>query len=68
LEVEADGLRIVVLHGTNEKIVEAFARSQLYDVVIRGHTHKYEIRERGRSIVLNPGEVCGYVSGVKKRA
>ena len=68
LEVEADGLRIVVLHGTNEKIVEAFARSQLYDVVIRGHTHKYEIRERGRSIVLNPGEVCGYVSGVKSVA
>ena len=68
LELEADGLKIVLLHGTNEKIVEAFIRSQLYDVVIRGHTHKYEIRETGRSIVLNPGEVCGYVSGVKSVA
>ncbi|KPU62346.1 phosphodiesterase [Thermococcus sp. EP1] len=68
LEIDADGLRIIVLHGTEEKIVEAFVKSQLYDVVIRGHTHKYEIRETGRSIVLNPGEVCGYVSGVKSVA
>ena len=68
LEIEADEMKIIVLHGTNEKIVEAFARSQLYDVVVRGHTHKYEIRETGRSILVNPGEVCGYLTGIKSVA
>ncbi|MBO8174776.1 MAG: metallophosphoesterase [Thermococcus sp.] len=68
LEIEADGMRIIVLHGANEKIVEAFAKSQLYDVVIRGHTHKYEIRECARTIIVNPGEVCGYVTGIKSVA
>ncbi|NJE07177.1 metallophosphoesterase [Thermococcus sp. M39] len=68
LEIDADGMRIIVLHGTNEKVVEAFARSQLYDVIVRGHTHKYEIRETGRSILVNPGEVCGYLTGIKSIA
>ncbi|ALM76612.1 metallophosphoesterase [Thermococcus barophilus] len=68
LEVKADGMKIIVLHGTNEKVVDAFAKSQLYDVIIRGHTHRYEIRETGRSILVNPGEVCGYVTGIKSVA
>lgn len=68
LEIEADEMKIIVLHGTNEKVVEAFAKSQLYDVIVRGHTHKYEIRETGRSILVNPGEVCGYLTGVKSIA
>lgn len=68
LELNIGGIKIVVLHGTDERIVEAFVRSQLYDIVIRGHTHKYEIREVGRTILLNPGEVCGYVTGVKSVA
>ncbi|WP_297436729.1 metallophosphoesterase [Thermococcus sp.] len=68
LEVEADGMRIAVTHGTDERIVRALARSRLYDVVVVGHTHRYEIREEGRTILINPGEVCGYVTGVKSVA
>ncbi|AIF69992.1 phosphodiesterase [Palaeococcus pacificus DY20341] len=68
LELNVDGIKIAVLHGTDERIVRAFARSQLYDIVIRGHTHKYEIVEFGRTILLNPGEVGGYVSGIKSVA
>ncbi len=68
LEIEADGMKMAVTHGTDERVVRALARSRLYDVVIVGHTHKYEIREEGRTILVNPGEVCGYVSGVKSVA
>ena len=68
LEIEADGMKIAVTHGTDERIVRALARSRLYDVVIVGHTHKYEIREEGRTILVNPGEVCGYLTGVKSVA
>ncbi len=68
LELEADGMKIAVTHGTDERIVRALAQSRLYDVVIVGHTHRYEIREAGRTILVNPGEVCGYVSGVRSVA
>jgi len=68
LEIEADGMKIAVTHGTDERIVKALARSRLYDVVIVGHTHRYEIREEGRTILVNPGEVCGYLSGVRSVA
>ncbi|ASJ09891.1 phosphodiesterase [Thermococcus sp. P6] len=68
LEVEADGMKIVVTHGTDERIVRALTRSNLYDVVVVGHTHRYEIREEGRTVLVNPGEVCGYVTGVRSVA
>ncbi len=68
IELEADGMKIAVTHGTNEVLVRALARSRLYDVVVVGHTHRYEIREEGRTILVNPGEVCGYVTGVKSVA
>lgn len=68
LEIGADGMKIAVTHGTDERIVRALARSRLYDVVIVGHTHRYEIREEGMTILVNPGEVCGYVTGVKSVA
>lgn len=68
LELNADGVKMVVIHGTDERIINALARSHLYDILIRGHTHRYEIRECGRTILINPGEVCGYVTGVKSVA
>ncbi|WP_297475248.1 metallophosphoesterase [Thermococcus sp.] len=68
IELEADGMKIAVTHGTNEVLVRALARSRLYDVVVVGHTHRYEIREVGRTILVNPGEVCGYVTGIKSVA
>ncbi|AFL94856.1 putative metallo-dependent phosphatase [Thermococcus cleftensis] len=68
IELEADGMKIAVTHGTNGVLVRALVRSRLYDVVVVGHTHRYEIREEGRTILVNPGEVCGYVSGVKSVA
>ena len=42
--------------------MDALAKCGKYDVVIRGHTHKMEILN-GETMIINPGEVCGYVSG-----
>ncbi len=60
--LELDGRRIALLHGTHEDIVEALSKSGSFDVVVRGHTHRAEIRE-GKTLLVNPGEVCGYLSG-----
>ncbi len=60
--LELDGRKIALLHGTHEDIVEALSKSGSFDVVVRGHTHRAEVRE-GKTLLVNPGEVCGYLSG-----
>ena len=62
--LELGGKRIALLHGTHEHIVDSLVRSELYDVVVRGHSHRAEIIE-SRALLVNPGEVCGYLSGRK---
>lgn len=38
-------------------------RSGRYDVIVYGHTHRPEIRRSGRSLIVNPGEAGGWVTG-----
>lgn len=54
--------KLALLHGTNEDLVKALVKCELYDIIVRGHTHRAEILE-GRALIVNPGEVCGYLSG-----
>ena len=63
-ELELYGKKIAVIHGTTEDIVTALVKSRNYDIVIRGHTHKLEVKE-GKCMMVNPGETCGYLSGKK---
>ncbi|MEL7671086.1 metallophosphoesterase family protein [Methanobacterium sp.] len=58
------GKKIAVIHGTTEDIVTALVKSGNYDIVIRGHTHKLEVKP-GKCMMINPGEICGYLSGKK---
>lgn len=62
-EVEADGRKIALLHGTEEPLVKAVLASQLYDVVVRGHNHCAEVSRHGRTLLINPGEIWGHLSG-----
>ncbi len=61
-EVEADGLRVALLHGHRKEDVDR-AHSGGYDVIVKGHTHRASIGEEDGVLVVNPGEVCGYLSG-----
>lgn len=63
-ELELHGKKIAVIHGTTEDIVTALVKSGNYDIVIRGHTHKLEVKQ-GKCMMINPGEICGYLSGKK---
>ncbi len=56
----------VVYHGTNEEIVRALSKK--YELVVVGHSHKAEKRKENEATVVNPGEVCGYLSGKRSYA
>jgi len=60
--LQLGGKKIALLHGIHEEIVDSLVESGCYDLVVRGHNHKAEIIE-GETLVVNPGEVCGYLSG-----
>jgi len=47
------------------EFLSALISSGEYDVVVRGHTHSPEIRKEGRTLIINPGEICGYLTGKK---
>ena len=67
-EVEVDGLKIALLHGTEEPLVMAVVTSGLYDVVVRGHNHRAEATRHGKTLLVNPGEVWGYLTGLRSVA
>lgn len=33
------------------------------DIVIYGHTHQASVEKKGGQLYINPGELCGYVTG-----
>jgi putative phosphoesterase len=43
--------------------VDEIARSQKYDLVLYGHTHRYDVRQIGKTLVVNPGEATGRITG-----
>jgi hypothetical protein len=61
-KITIDGLRVALLHGHEEELLKALIESEGFDVVVHGHTHKAEVRRKGKTLVVNPGEVCGYLS------
>ena len=67
-EIEADGLKIAMLHGTEEALVRAVVASQLYDVVVRGHNHRAEVTRHGKTLLVNPGEIWGHLTGLSSVA
>ncbi|KSW11561.1 phosphodiesterase [Pyrodictium occultum] len=71
--VELAGRRIVMVHGKGpagetRELVEALARSGRYDAVLYGHTHEVDVRRVGSTLVLNPGEACGCLTGRRTAA
>lgn len=60
---EFQGKRFLLLH--EPAALESLEGSPHYDLVVYGHTHQVDLRPIPPSgaILLNPGEVCGWVTG-----
>jgi len=55
------GVNFIITH-THFKVPEYKAKG-IYDVIIFGHTHKYEISKEQQGLVINPGEAGGWLTG-----
>jgi len=67
-ELKLGDRKIVIFHGMGgmeetKRIVRAIAKYGDYDIVIFGHTHEITVERIGRTLLLNPGEVFGGLTG-----
>ena len=53
--------RIVVMHEPD--VADDLAESGHFDLVVFGHTHEPVIKEVNGTLLVNPGEVCGWLYG-----
>jgi putative phosphoesterase len=62
-DITVDGIRIALLHGSDSELLKALIEAECFDVLVHGHLHKSETYRIGKTLVVNPGEVCGYLTG-----
>jgi len=62
-ELDVAGRKVALYHGTSPILLRALVESGLYDLVVYGHTHQAVMERRGRTLVVNPGELCGCLTG-----
>jgi hypothetical protein len=59
-EGELGGKQVLLLHAPD--MLDALAQSGAYDLIVYGHTHEAVIR-KGKTLVINPGECGGWLTG-----
>lgn len=62
-QMTLDGYRIALLHGTETELLNAIIDSGYFNAVIHGHSHSKNFEKKGKTFSINPGELCGYLTG-----
>jgi putative phosphoesterase len=58
--MELGGQRILLVHD----LADASQRSiEAHSIVLHGSTHREEMKTRGDTLIVNPGEGCGWLHG-----
>lgn len=59
-DLEVDGRRIALYHGTDAPITAALEQSGNFDAVISGHTHEKKAEQVNGTLAINPGTAHGF--------
>lgn len=62
-EINTEGFKIALLHGEEPALLDALINCGCFDAVVHGHSHAMVFRKNRKTLVVNPGEVCGYLTG-----
>ncbi len=62
---EIGGRRILLVHDLGDVNTRSISG---HEIVIHGHTHQQEMKTRGDTLILNPGEACGWIYGTPSAA
>jgi putative phosphoesterase len=62
-EIKVENSKIVLLHGHEKELMDSLVNSGAYEFIVYGHTHQVKLETLGKTLIINPGEICGYLSG-----
>ena len=62
---EIGGKRILLVHDIGDMQQRSI---DAHEIVIHGSTHQQEMKTRGDSLIVNPGEGCGWLYGTPSAA
>ncbi len=73
VEITLSEKKALIFHGFGSKELTKLsaiqlARSGKFDFVLYGHTHEVHVEKVGDTLVINPGESCGKLTGRKTAA
>jgi hypothetical protein len=62
---EVGGQRVLVVHDIGEVQPRSI---EGHSIVVHGCTHQQEMKTRGDTLIVNPGEACGWLYGTPRAA
>ncbi|MGH7617336.1 MAG: metallophosphoesterase [Gemmatimonadaceae bacterium] len=62
---EMGGRRMLLIHDIGDVQKRSVSA---HDIVIHGSTHQQEMKTRGETLIVNPGEGCGWLYGTPSAA
>lgn len=63
-EITVDDFKIALLHGDETNLLNSLINSEYFDAVVHGHSHASLIRKNNKTLTINPGELCGYLTSI----
>ena len=63
--LEIDGRRVLLVHDLGDV---AWRSVDAHEFVVHGCSHREEMRARGDTMIINPGEGCGWLHGAPTAA
>jgi putative phosphoesterase len=62
---ELGGQRILLVHDIGDVLQRSI---EAHAIVVHGATHQQELKSRGDTVIVNPGEACGWLYGAPQGA
>ena len=62
---EMGGHRVLLVHDIGDVSKRSISS---HEIVVHGHTHQQEMKTRGDTLIINPGEACGWLYGTPSAA
>jgi putative phosphoesterase len=63
--IEIGDRRLLLVHDIGDVNRRSISS---HEIVIHGHTHQQEMKTRGDTLIVNPGEACGWLYGTPSAA
>ena len=62
-EIDVEDFKIALLHGDETELLNALINHGNFDAIVHGHSHANISQNNGKTLIVNPGETCGYLTG-----